>query len=299
MEPGRPRPPRPATVPSRRPAAPAHARSGHRPRTSGQTAGRGRSGWAPHRAAEPADRAGRRPRCGHSRRPAPRSQGPRGRSRHRRGRRRERTETARAARPGRRRAHSAASRSATTGRRSARPPTRPVSGEQTMFRTRSCVGCGNRPAPARASTRPATADPSALVRTPRSCRFARDVSWTSPSAYSAEAALSAWSAAAAIRPPGIRTRSTAPSTAWCGRSTPGHRSASARVVTGPWCHARPHAPTGCTLAHRPARAACDAVRRRGTGAVPGTLARVARMAGVRASSICSWVRAVTAGRRSR
>ena len=66
------------------------------------------------------------------------------------------------------------SSSTTNGRTSARPPTRPDSGEAMMLRTRSWSGEGSRPAPATAS---ATA---AVSRTPRSWTLPRTVSSSVP-----------------------------------------------------------------------------------------------------------------------
>src|SRR6478735_4547029 len=121
-----------------------------------------------------------------------------------------------------------------------------------MLRTRSWLECGSSPALTTSSTSAAATAPDGSVTTARSCRLALDVSCTSPSPNVTAAALIASSVEAGIQPPGTRNRSSAPSAAWCGRSTPGQRSAAVGSragrgaagawVTGPWCHALNAAP---------------------------------------------------------
>ena len=97
---------------------------------------------------------------------------------------------------------------------------RPDSGEATMLRARSCVGDGNSPASAMAS---ATAVTSAI---PRNCTLPRAVSSSVPEPNSVETPASVDSWAAVIMPPGNRTRTSAPSAAWCTCSAPGQASES-------------------------------------------------------------------------
>ena len=93
-----------------------------------------------------------------------------------------------------------------------------------MLRTRSWLGCGSSPARTTSSTSAAVTAPDGSVATARSCRLALDVSCTSPSPNVAAAALITSRVEAGTQPPGTRSRSSAPSAAWCGRSTPGQRS---------------------------------------------------------------------------
>ena len=93
-----------------------------------------------------------------------------------------------------------------------------------MLRTRSWLGCGSSPALATASTSAGATAPDGSVATARSCRLALDVSCTSPSPNVTAAALIMSNDEAGNHPPGTRSRSNAPSAAWCGRSTPGQRS---------------------------------------------------------------------------
>ena len=101
------------------------------------------------------------------------------------------------------------------------PPLMPVSGDATMFRMRSCVSDGRNPAARTARIKPSGRGSGR----PRSCRLAREVSWRSPLPNSPAIRLSRPSAVPVVCPPGIRTRTTAPSCARWGRSTPGQRSA--------------------------------------------------------------------------
>ena len=119
-------------------------------------------------------------------------------------------------------AHTATSRRPIIERTSEVPPTRPLSGDATMFRTRSCEGDGS--SPISASLR---ANFSVSV-TARSCTLPREVSSIDPLPSSAAQCASTCSCADVSRPPGNRTRASAPSAAWCVDSAPGHLSGVVR-----------------------------------------------------------------------
>ena len=81
-----------------------------------------------------------------------------------------------------------------------------------MLRTRSWVADGSRPA----AVTPATNSSGSGSASPRTCRLPREVSCSRPLPYAVARAPSRPSAAPLVWPPGMRTRTMAPSAARCG-----------------------------------------------------------------------------------
>ena len=96
-----------------------------------------------------------------------------------------------------------------------------------MLRTRSCVADGNSPAWLSGGT---IAVASVI---PRNCTLPRAVSSIVPAPISVETPESTDSWAEVIMPPGSRTRTSAPSAAWCTCRAPGQASMSRALATSP------------------------------------------------------------------